>query len=230
MSDAAKRRGTSAVVLLSGGQDSSTCLFWALEKFESVEAVGFSYGQKHVVELEQAQKIADQAGVAFTVYDLTGTLSGSALTEHEKDVDGAHERDEALPASFVPGRNSLFLNVAAAHAYRKGIHDLVGGMCETDYSGYPDCRRDFIDAMEQSLTLAMDHGFRIHTPLMRLTKAETWKMAADLGVLDLIRRETVTDYNGDRTTWNEWGYGTLDNAASRLRAEGYKEAKAKGWL
>ncbi len=221
---------SSAVVLLSGGQDSTTCLYWALQKFEDVHAVGFDYGQRHRVELEQARKIAELAGVPYTVYNLQGLLEGSALVEPEKDISAPHERAAHLPASFVPGRNALFLTVAAGYAFNHGIHDLVGGMCQTDYSGYPDCRRDFIDAMEKSLSLALDWPIRIHTPLMYLTKAETWKMAADLGILDIIREYTHTDYHGDRSTWNEWGYGRLDNPASILRAKGYEEAKARGWI
>ena len=221
----------SALVLFSGGQDSTTCLFWAKDRFENVEAIGFDYGQKHRVELEQAEQIAEEAGVPFTVYDTRGMLEGSsALTEHEKDVSTEHELDEELPASFVPGRNALFLNLAAAHGYRRETFDLVGGMCQTDYSGYPDCRRVFIDSMQASLSLAMDRDFRIHTPLMYLTKAETWKMAADLDVLEVVRRDSHTDYNGDRSELHEWGYGQLDNPASKLRAKGYREAKERGWL
>ncbi len=229
----------AALVLFSGGQDSATCLFWALHPdfggFGRVEAVGFRYGQQHVVELRQARRIAEEAGVLFTVYDLAGVLGGSALTEAGADTDRPHVLAPELPAAFVPGRNALFLNVAAAHAYRRGMGssgsiDLVGGMCQADSSGYPDCRRPFVDAMERALSLAMDVDLEIHTPLMDRTKAETWKLAADLGVLEVIRRETHTDYHGDRSTWNEWGYGRLDNPASRLRAQGYAEAKEKGWV
>ncbi|PQJ36329.1 7-cyano-7-deazaguanine synthase QueC [Salinibacter sp. 10B] len=222
--------GSDALVLFSGGQDSTTCLFWAKDHFETVRAVGFDYGQKHKVELEQAEHIADRAGIPFTVLDLDGTLEGSALTEPDTEINTAHEKDERLPASFVPGRNALFLSLAASHAYNHDITDLVGGMCQTDYSGYPDCRRVFIDSMETSLSLALDVDVRIHTPLMYLTKAETWKLANDLGVLDIVRRESHTDYNGDRSQFNEWGYGKLDNPASKLRAAGYREAKEKGWL
>ena len=227
---------SSALVLFSGGQDSTTCLFWALSRFVRVQALGFDYGQKHAVETEQARKIADAAGVPFEVIEMQGVLSGSALTEHEKDVSAQHERNEDLPASFVPGRNALFLSTAASYAYNRGIHDLVGGMCQTDYSGYPDCRRVFIDSMQTSLSLAMDEDLRIHTPLMYLTKAETWKMAADLGavagqdVLETVRVQSHTDYNGDRSELHEWGYGQLDNPASKLRAKGYREAKEKGWV
>ena len=221
----------AALVLFSGGQDSTTCLFWARHPrfgaFARVEAIGFDYGQKHAVELEQARLIAERADVPFHVVDISGLLSGSALTEHEKDVAGQHERAAHLPASFVPGRNALFLTLAASYAYTRGIHDLVGGMCQTDYSGYPDCRRVFVDAQQTTLSLALEMVVRIHTPLMYLTKAETWKLAADLGA---VRELSHTDYNGDRSTWNEWGYGRLDNPTSILRAKGYEEAKAKGWV
>ncbi|GBD00312.1 7-cyano-7-deazaguanine synthase [bacterium HR18] len=222
--------GETALVLLSGGQDSTTCLYWALHYFPKVEAIGFHYGQKHAVELEQARKIAEQAGLPFTVLDLRGLLHGSALTEHDQDVSAAHPLAPHLPASFVPGRNALFLTLAASYGFTRGIHDLVGGMCQTDYSGYPDCRRAFIDAMERALSLALDTTIRIHTPLMHLTKAETWRLARELGILDVIIEQTHTDYNGDRSERHAWGYGRLDNPASILRARGYEEAKARGWL
>lgn len=220
----------SALVLFSGGQDSTTCLFWAKAHFDHIEALGFHYGQKHDVELQQARIIADKAEVPFTVLDISGLLRGSALTEHDKDISGQHEQNPDLPASFVPGRNALFLTIATSYAYTKEIHDLVGGMCQTDYSGYPDCRRVFIDSQQTTLSLALDRDISIHTPLMYLTKAETWRLASDLGVLHIVRDLSHTDYNGDRTTYNEWGYGKLDNPASILRAKGYEEAKAKGWL
>lgn len=225
-----KSYSDAALVLFSGGQDSTTCLYWAKSRFSRVETIGFDYGQKHSIELDQARAIADGADVPFTVFDIRGTLHGSALTEHKKDVAGQHERSNDLPASFVPGRNALFLTLAAGHAYNQEISDLVGGMCQTDYSGYPDCRRVFVESMTTSLSLAMEMDFRIHTPLMYLTKAETWRMAAELDILEIVREMTHTDYNGDRTTLNEWGYGKLDNPASILRANGYEEAKAKGWI
>lgn len=233
-------RSGTALVLFSGGQDSTTCLFWALSPehgaFERVEALGFRYGQRHAVELEQARIIAELAGVPFTVLDVTGLLSGSALTEPEKDTNAPHERNPDLPAAFVPGRNALFLSAAASIAYTRGIHDLVGGMCEADYSGYPDCRLGFVEAMQHALGLALEADLRIHTPLMRRTKAETWKLAADLGtvrgvdVLEAVRSLSHTDYHGDRSERHDWGYGRLDNPASVLRAKGYEEAKAKGWV
>ncbi|MDX1440393.1 MAG: 7-cyano-7-deazaguanine synthase QueC, partial [Rubricoccaceae bacterium] len=176
-----------ALVLFSGGQDSTTCLYWALQQFDRVEALGFRYGQKHVVELDQAEKIAELADVSFTVLDVSGLLSSSSLTEHEKDSNEPHPFAPELPASFLPGRNALFLATAASFAYTRGIYDLVGGMCQTDYSGYPDCRRDFVDSLQQSLSLALNTSIRIHTPLMDLTKAETWRLANDLGCLEIVR-------------------------------------------
>ena len=220
----------SSLVLFSGGQDSTTCLYWAKSNFDRVEAIGFKYGQKHDVELRQAAYIAQLAEVPFEVVDISGVLRGSALTEHHKDVSAQHELNPDLPASFVPGRNALFLTIAASIGMTKGICDLVGGMCQTDYSGYPDCRRVFVDSMQTSLSLALGEDIRIHTPLMYLTKAETWKLAADLDIVDIVREHSHTDYNGNRTTWNEWGYGKLDNPASILRAKGYEEAKEKGWV
>jgi len=220
----------SALILFSGGQDSTTCLYWAKKQFTEVQALGFRYGQKHEVELKQAQVIAAMAQVPFHIMDISGMLQGSALTEHDKDVSAAHELNSNLPASFVPGRNAVFLTLAASYAYTKGISDLVGGMCQTDYSGYPDCRRVFVDSLQTTMTLALEKDIRIHTPLMYLTKAQTWKLAYELDVLDIVRQYSHTDYNGDRTSYQEWGYGKLDNPASILRAKGYEEAKVNGWL
>lgn len=220
----------SALVLFSGGQDSTTCLFWAKQQFEKVEALGFKYGQKHEVELMQAKIIAEKAGVPFQIIDITGLLTGSALTEHDKDVSAQHELNSKLPASFVPGRNAVFLTIATSYAFTKGITDIVGGMCQADFSGYPDCRRVFVDSLQTTMSLALENDVRIHTPLMYKSKAEAWKLAYELGVLDIVRDLSHTDYNGDRSTYNEWGYGKLDNPASILRAKGYEEAKVNGWL
>ena len=240
----------SALVLFSGGQDSTTSLFWALHPdadrfggFDRVEAVAFRYGQRHAVELEQARRIAEAADVPFTVLDLSGLLSGSALLADEAaDTNAAHALAPDLPASFVPGRNALFLTAAGSLAFTRGMAagdgrlDLVGGMCQTDYSGYPDCRLDFVESQAETLRRALDTETRIHTPLMHLTKAETWKLAADLGVvrgmdvLETVREMSHTDYHGDRTERHAWGYGRLDNPASVLRAKGYEEAVANGWI
>lgn len=226
----------TALVLFSGGQDSTTCLFWALKAFRNVEAIGFDYGQRHAVELEQARRIADLAGVPFEIMDLRNLLSGSALLDASKDVNDPHENAPHLPGAFVPARNALFLTIAAGRGFQRGIHDLVGGMCETDYSGYPDCRLDFIRSQNETLSLGLDTELRIHVPLMHLNKAETWKLAKDLGevnglnVLEIVRDLSHTDYHGDRSLKNAWGYGKLDNPASILRARGYEEAVQKGWL
>lgn len=240
----------SAIVLLSGGQDSATSLFWALNEFETVHALSFDYGQKHKKELEYAGKICEIVGVKQTVLPVAGLLHGSSLVDHTKDVSAPHHIDNTLPSSFTPGRNVLFLTLAASLAYENNIQDIVTGVCQTDYSGYFDCRRVFIDSMEVSLSLATGKDFRIHTPLMYLTKAETWKLVADLGrtekieglipvdgsdtgfrnsVVEVIRTLTLTDYNGDDTL-NDWGRGKEDNPASILRAKGYREAVAKGWV
>lgn len=219
----------NAIVLLSGGQDSTTCLFWAKKTFKNVHAIGFDYGQKHKIELEAAKSIAANAGVPFEIVQLESVLGGSSLTDHSKDHNQSHEINKALPASFTAGRNILFLTIAASRAYGLGIPNIVTGVCQTDYSGYPDCRRPFVDAMETSLSLGLDASFVIHTPLMYLTKAETWRLAKDLGCLDIIINHTVTDYNG-RLVQNEWGYGVEDNPATKLRVAGFYEAKEKGWI
>ena len=219
-----------AIVLLSGGQDSTTCLYWAKEqKFDEIIAIGFDYGQMHVQELEQAQKIAKEAGVEYHIFNVKNLLAPSSLTE-KSDHNQKSKINQELPASFTAGRNLLFLTIAASFGAERGINDIITGVCQTDYSGYPDCRRNTIDAQQLTLSLGIGSGdFRIHTPLMYLSKAETWKMAKEIGCLDIIINDTLTDYNGDMTR-NEWGFGNANNPASRLRANGYFEAKEKGWL
>lgn len=218
-----------ALVLLSGGQDSTTSLLWAIDQGFACEAIGFDYGQSHSVEMDFARKNCSELGINFEIVELGHLFRNSSLIEGG-DHNEKHRLNDELPASFVPGRNIIFLTTAAVYASRKGITDLVTGVCQTDYSGYPDCRRETIDAIQNSLTLGMGLGeFKIHTPLMYLTKAETWKMAKDLGGLDRIINSTMTDYNGNLKL-NEWGYGRLDNPASELRAKGYYEAKENGWI
>lgn len=218
-----------ALVLLSGGQDSTTCLYWAKLKFDEVYAIGFDYGQMHVEELNQARKIALDAGVDYRVLDVKNLLASSSLTE-KTDHNEASKINNELPASFTSGRNILFLSIAGSFAAEKGINDIVTGVCQTDYSGYPDCRRITITAMENVLSLGYGAGdFRIHTPLMYLDKAETWKLANELGILNVIIEDTLTDYNGSKVK-NKWGYGVEDNPATILRAKGYYKAKEKGWL
>jgi 7-cyano-7-deazaguanine synthase len=238
-SASAPSRADAALVLFSGGQDSSVCLAWALERYARVETVGFDYGQRHVIEMEARQSVRSQMAQRFPhwaerlgedhVLDLTGfgAVAQSALT-----ADVAIEMTErGLPSTFVPGRNLVFLIYAAALADRRGLGALVGGMCETDFSGYPDCRRDTLDAMQQALNLGMDRDFVIETPLMKLTKAETWALAKTLGgedLVDLIVVESHTCYQGDRGELHAWGHGCGECPACELRQRGYEEWDAAG--
>ena len=226
-----------ALVLFSGGQDSTTCLAWALDKFDYVETVGFVYGQRHGAEMEARPRVL--AGLReFAPWrsklcedhvlhlDVLSEIGGSALTD---DVAMAM-REDGLPTTFVPGRNLMFLTTAAALGCRRYIRDLVGGMCETDYSGYPDCRDATIKAMEKALALGFAQNFTVHTPLMFIDKAETWRLAERLGgstLVDLIVDETVTCYHGDRTRRHNWGFGCGECPACRLRAAGYKRYREK---
>jgi 7-cyano-7-deazaguanine synthase len=233
----------ACILLLSGGQDSTTCLYWAKTQFEKIYPILFDYGQKHRLEIRYALKNASDAGTESPyIIPCSGVFpaNSSSLIDHSIDHKKQHLRNTELPASFTPGRNMLFLTMAASYGFSIGVHDIVTGVCQTDYSGYPDCRQSFISSMETTLEYAMnpeytydkpfhDPMFQIHTPLMHMTKAQTWKMAKDLRCLDIIIQYTMTDYNGDQTT-NEWGMGTVDNPASALRAKGYYEAKEKGWI
>ncbi len=223
-----------AIVLLSGGQDSTTCLFWAKKNFAEVAAVGFDYGQKHRRELEQAQKIAEIADVEYKIFNVENLLFGSSLVDHTQALSAPHRINSDLPSSFTAGRNLLFLTLAASYGYGVGVSDIITGICETDYSGYPDCREPFRASAQKTLTLALGQRVLIFAPLMDLTKAETWRLAAEVSeekfdVVEIVRTMTLTDYNGDMTA-NEWGFGKLDNPASELRAKGYFEAKEKGWI
>jgi len=225
-----------ALVLFSGGQDSTTCLAWALDRFSSVETVGFDYGQRHIAEMkarprvllalrERFPKWRDRLGADHVLpLDVLKAIGGSALTDNMKIEMG----QGGLPTTFVPARNVLFLSAAAALAYRRDFHDLVGGMCETDYSGYPDCRDETIRAVERALTLALDSSLTIHTPLTRIDKAATWAVADKLGgqaLVDLIVEETVTCYKGDCTHRHDWGYGCGTCPACDLRGKGYAKYK-----
>ena len=207
-----------AVVVLSGGQDSTTCLYWALDRFgaQQVEALTFDYGQRHRVELDCASRIAGHAGVEHTVLpiDTFAALGGNALTDSAIAI--AESADDGLPNTFVPGRNLVFLTFAAAFAWQRDSTELVAGVAQTDFSGYPDCRRDTIDALEQTLNLGMERRFRIHTPLMNLTKKATVELARDLGALEAMAL-THTCYNGERPPCGEC-------AACRLRAKGFLDA------
>ncbi|MDQ2102183.1 7-cyano-7-deazaguanine synthase QueC [Azospirillum isscasi] len=222
-----------ALVLFSGGQDSATCLAWALERFDHVETVGFDYGQRHRVELECRTRFREALTTAFPrwgaklgadhMLDLAvlGQVSETALTS---DAEIRMQAD-GLPNTFVPGRNLLFFTFAATLAYRRGLRHLVGGMCETDYSGYPDCRDDTLKALQVALNLGMDSRLVLHTPLMWVDKAGTWRMAEDLGggaLVRLVAEETHTCYKGDRATRHPWGYGCGDCPACHLRSGGWE--------
>ncbi len=187
-----------AVVVFSGGQDSTTCLVQALQQFDEVDAITFDYGQRHKLEIEVAQDLAKKLGVkAHKVMDvgLLNELAISSLTRD--DIEVSHElQANGLPNSFVPGRNILFLTLAGIYAYQIGAETIITGVCETDFSGYPDCRNDFVKALNDALVLGMDKALTIATPLMWLNKAETWAMADSLGALDLIKNESLTCYNG----------------------------------
>ena len=218
---------SKAVVLLSGGQDSTTCLFWAREQFDEVRAIGIFYGQRHRIELDAAREIAALAGVLFDILDATvlGAIGDSDLVREGTMIGASGGRTdsampEGLPTSFVPGRNALFLTLAGAVAVKLGAKNIVTGTCQTDYSGYPDCRREFIDAQEQALTLAMPSSagpIKIHTPLMFMTKAETVRLAMKLpGCWDALGL-SVTCYNGKRP-----GCGECPSCV--LREKGFVEA------
>jgi len=225
---------TAVLVLFSAGQDSATCLAWALRRYERVETIGFFYGQRHALELDQRGPVrahlaglnpawVDRLGDDLVV-DLAGygALADSALTSDRAIEMSAN----GLPTTFVPGRNLVFLAVAAAHAYRRGISTLVGGMCETDFSGYPDCRRDTLDAMQSALTLGLGAPMQVETPLMHLSKAQTWALAHELGgdaLVNVILENSHTCYEGDRTHRHAWGYGCGACPACELRAKGWYE-------
>ncbi len=228
-----------ALVLFSGGQDSTTCLAWALERFERVETIGFDYGQRHRVELGQRPVLRDAlAGLKPEwarrlgpdhVLELSalGAISDTALTSKKAIEMG----EKGLPNTFVPGRNLIFLTFAAALAYRRGLKRIVGGMCETDFSGYPDCRDDAIKAMQVALNIGMESRFVLETPLMWLDKARTWALARELGgdgLVEAIVEHSATCYLGERGERHAWGHGCGQCPACVLRAEGFEKWKKSG--
>ena len=228
---------TQALVLFSGGQDSTTCLAWALERYARVETIGFDYGQRHRVELDCRRTVLQRLHADFPSWsdklgqdhllDLSvlGQVSDTALTADRAIAFDAN----GLPNTFVPGRNLMFFTFAAALAYRRGLTVLVGGMCETDYSGYPDCRDDTLKSLQVTLGLGLDQRFVIDTPLMWIDKAQTWRLAATLGgtaLTELIRLETHSCYLGDRSKLHPWGYGCDDCPACQLRAAGFDRYRA----
>lgn len=229
---------SGALVLFSGGQDSTTCLAWALARYSKVETIGFDYGQRHAVELQVRPVVLQAVRALSPQWDarlgddhmidlsLLGHISSSALTD---DVAIAMQQN-GLPNTFVPGRNLLFMMVAAALAYRRGLDVLVGGMCETDYSGYPDCRNDTMQALETTLNLGMASQFKLETPLMWLDKADTWQLAQELGgqaLVELIRTDTHTCYLGERSQLHDWGYGCGTCPACELREKGFRQFTAR---
>lgn len=238
MSTPARASEEAALVLFSGGQDSATCLAWALARFGRVETLGFDYGQRHAVELECRETLRDglraqnplwkdRLGMDHTLaLGALGDISETALT---RNAEIAMEKD-GLPNTFVPGRNIIFLTFAAALAARRGIRHIVTGVCETDYSGYPDCRDDTIKAVQVALNLGMDSRYVLHTPLMWIDKAETWKLAEELGgppLVSLINQESHTCYLGDRGTMHPWGHGCGECPACALRRAGWEEYVAE---
>jgi 7-cyano-7-deazaguanine synthase len=227
-----KSAQSKALVLFSGGQDSTVCLASALARFDEVETVGFDYGQKHIVELECRTRVLAELKSAFPNWaqklgpdHMLGLKELSQISETSLTRDMQIEMDDSgLPNTFVPGRNLLFFVYASALGYRRGATTLVGGMCETDYSGYPDCRNDTLQTLAQAVSLGMARPFTFDTPLMYIDKAQTWALAKDLGgdrLVDLIIEETHTCYRGDRTHRHDWGYGCNDCPACELRANGY---------
>jgi len=236
MIDPNAEQGAGALVLFSGGQDSTVCLAWALQRYARVETVGFDYGQRHAVELEARAAVRARIAAEFPqwaprlgedhVLEMRGfgEVAQSALT-----ADRAIEMTaKGLPSTFVPGRNLVFFVYAAALADRRGLRSLVGGMCETDFSGYPDCRRETLDAMQAALNLGMAQDFAIETPLMWLTKAETWSLAKGLGGEDLVRlivEDSHTCYLGERDVLHPWGRGCGSCPACELRIRGWE-----GWV
>lgn len=228
----------SALVLFSGGQDSTICLAYALARYDRVETVGFDYGQRHAVELDCRPHVIEAIRAAFPQWSdklgedrvcdvsVLSEISDTAMIKETEIVIA----ENGLPNTFVPGRNLLFLTLAGAIAWRRGISNLVGGMCETDYSGYPDCRRGTLDAQELTLARGMDRPFTIDTPLMWLDKSETWEMAEQLGgqdLVDIVIEQTHTCYLGDRTHRHEWGYGCGSCPACELRQKGYETWRSK---
>jgi len=227
-----------AILLFSGGQDSATCLFWALEKFDLVETIGFDYNQRHNVELDIRDNFIqflkkefpdhfNKIGKDHKVNAKNLSEIGDTAMTSEMEITFS---DSGLPSTFVPARNLYFFTLSSAIAYRRNISSLIGGMCETDYSGYPDCRRTTMDALQSALSLGMDKTIEIVTPLMWIDKENTWKMAHELGgdkLIEGIKKHTHTCYVGNRSQLNDWGYGCGECPACNLRSNGYKLWKDK---
>ena len=217
----------TALLIFSGGQDSTTLLYWAKKRFTQVEALTFAYGQRHAVELKQASWIAQAENIPHQIIDLTALFalnSHNALVNPNLKIESQDPHLATVPNTFVPGRNLLFLNVAMLIAYERNINHLIVGMSQADYSGYPDCREPFVRSAEQALRLATERAYVIHTPLMYLNKAQTWLMAQELGALPSVIEHSHTCYEGNRTLRHEWGYGCGVCPACVLRKNGFEEA------
>ena len=214
----------SALVVFSGGQDSTTCLGWAKNRYAHVETITFDYHQKHAVEIEQAKKIARILHVPNFVMEINifAQLDDSALIDASLDINAKHRNRPNLPASFVPNRNAVFFTAAHAYAQKMGLDHIITGINQTDYSGYPDCRIPFVESLEKALNLGSESDIKFLYPLIHLTKAETFKMAEEEGVLDIVLKETHTCYNGDRSVLHEWGYGCDACPACELRKKGWE--------
>lgn len=215
---------SKALVVFSGGQDSTTCLGWAKNRFDYVESITFDYGQKHRVEIAQAFKIAEALGVKNTLLSLDAfsQLNDSALINGNLDISSSHATHTNLPASFVPNRNAIFFTLAHAFAQKQGIQNIIIGVNQTDYSGYPDCREPFVKALELALNLGSEEHIVFHSPLMHLTKAETFALSKEEGVLELVINESHTCYNGDHTHKYTWGFGCGECPACILRKLGWE--------
>ncbi len=216
---------SKAIVIFSGGQDSTVCMGWAKNRFKEIEAITYDYGQRHEIELTQASKIANLFGIKHTIFKLSelSQLGNSALIGDVGEISASHATNSSLPASYVPNRNALFFTIAHAYAQKIGAKDLVTGICQSDYSGYPDCRVEFAKAIELALNLGSESDIKFHYPLMYLNKAQTFKLAFDEGVLDIVLKYSHTCYEGVRDKLHDWGYGCAKCPACKLRMNGYKE-------
>jgi 7-cyano-7-deazaguanine synthase len=214
-----------ALVVFSGGQDSTTCLGWAKNRFDYVETITFDYGQKHKIEIVQAKKIAELLKVPNTLLNINAfsQLNDSALINPDLDISSKHEKKSNLPASFVPNRNAIFFTLAHAFAQKQKIDNIILGVNQTDRAGYPDCREEFVVNIEKALNIGSESDIKFHYPLINLSKSETFKLSDKEGVLDIVLNESHTCYNGNHTTKFDWGYGCGECPACLIRRDGWKE-------
>jgi 7-cyano-7-deazaguanine synthase len=214
-----------ALVVFSGGQDSTTCLGWAKNRFDYVETITFDYGQKHKIEIVQAKKIAELLNVPNTLLNINAfsQLNDSALINPDLDISSKHEKKSNLPASFVPNRNAIFFTLAHAFAQKQEIDNIILGVNQTDRAGYPDCREEFVVNIEKALNIGSESDIKFHYPLINLSKSEIFKLSDKEGVLDIVLNESHTCYNGNHTTKFDWGYGCGECPACLIRRDGWKE-------